>query len=177
MIVKYKRKPIYKAVERTKRNNGISNETMNPDTPSLTERKYVDRFEFKFHKILKDIVQREKEDILKDPGIADILRNYQYGDINPVVIDILGLMINDNVVDLILDHETNNWDNLLNEQINDYIQEYRPKYHEIVEGIARCVAYSVGMEVDLLPFNYIIDGRSNPRRKRRKIESEDDDWI
>ena len=142
---------------------------------SLSRKKTTD---FRFHIILRDIVRTDpqKEDILKDPGIIDILRDYRYADISDVVLNILEEFINSNAVDYILEHETNSWDDSLSEQINSYAQRYPQKQRIIVEGIARCIAYSVDMEVEIMPFRYIVDGRSNPRRRRKKEESDVEDW-
>ncbi len=92
------------------------------------------------------------------------------------MLNILEEFINSNAVDFILEHETNSWDDSLSEQINSYAQRYPQKQRIIVEGIARSVAYSVDMEVEIIPFRYIVDGRSKPRRRRKKEESDEEDW-
>ena len=125
---------------------------------------------FRFHTILRDIVRTDpqKEDILKDPGIIDILKNKRIENIGERVCDILETMINDNAVDFVLEHETNSWDDQLSEQIRAYALRYsRKEDRDVVEGLARCIAYSVDMEVVVKPFKWL---QPSKRKRRSNLE-------
>jgi len=114
----------------------------------------IDKRKFRFDKILKKIVDKYGEEIYEDPALISILQELPDERIHPDTLYILNSIIQDKAITVILDHESNIWE----DDIEDFFLAYSKKKSldkKIVEGIARCIAFSVGMKVEVKPFRSI----------------------
>jgi len=110
---------------------------------------HSDKEFYHFHEIMKAIVEERGEDILYEK----VFREFLFSDDFPIkedcrIFDILVYMTRHNMLSMILDHETNNWDNKLTTSFREFAKELDIDESQTLY-VARSIAFALNMDVDL----------------------------